>query len=40
MIKLDGDRNMKFIVRLSDDFTALTEHGFYMRAEDYGQKAR
>lgn len=39
-IILDGDLDMKFIVRLNDDFTPLTEHGFYIKAQDFGQKAR
>lgn len=40
VITLDGDKNMKFIVRLNDNFTSLLKHGFYIRAEDYGQKSR
>ena len=40
IVRLDGDRNMKFIVRLNDDFTDLVVHGYYIRADDLGQRGR
>ena len=40
VIELDGDRNMKFIVRVNDNFSQLSEHNFYVRAQDYGQKSK
>lgn len=40
VVVLDGDKNMKFGIRLNDNFTTLIQHGFYIRAEDYGQKSR
>lgn len=37
-IVLDGSKNMKFIMRANDDFTALDAHVFYIHADNKGVK--
>jgi hypothetical protein len=38
-ITLDGNRNMKFILRANDDFTTLEAHTFYLHADNKGPLA-
>lgn len=37
-INLDGSRNMKFILRANDNFTALAAHIFYIHADNKGPR--